>query len=196
MLIQDLIGLLRADNDFLEGVIKENNLGMEGSCSPDKRLFLMSLIHSCNAQLVYETGFNAGIMAAAMAKALEFTGGRYVGFEIRDQVAPAFNALVATTNCQMEIVWGDSIKTVPERVSTFLERPDIFFIDGGHSIEVLSADVRSALSCVRSGGYIVIDDAVVEPLKTKIIELLGKDRLIWIPGFHPQSSGMVMYQVH
>lgn len=195
MKLPDLVASLREDNTYLEKIVLDNEIGMEGSCSPDKRLFMMSLIHSCNAQLVYETGFNAGIMAAAIARALEFTGGRYVGFEIKEALSPVLSALQARTTCPLEVLWGDSVDTVPKRIQSSAEEPDIFFIDGGHSVEVLTEDVGNSLSCVKPGGYIVIDDSKNEPLRSAIIKLLGKDRLVWIPGHHPDSSGMVLYQV-
>ena len=193
--IVDIVCSLRNDNKALGRLLSANGVGIEGGSSPDKRLYLLSLIFSCNAQLVYEIGFNSGCMAAAMARALEYTGGKYVGFDIKSDLVVAFDYLNNKYNCPMEAVWGDSTETVPTRSLTTGESPDIVFVDGGHTPEVLSADIHNSLSCVKAGGYIVVDDALDPSLKPTIISILGEDKIHWVYGFHQLDTGLAVYQV-
>ena len=193
--MEDIVLSLREDNKVLESILSKASVGIEGGSSPDKRLYLMSLIFSCNAKLVYEIGFNSGCMAAAMARGLEHTGGKYVGFDIKKDLVVAFDFLDSKYKCPMEAIWGDSTTTLPSRTAITGECPDIIFVDGGHTPEVLSADIRNSLACVKVGGYIVIDDALDSSLRPTIIDILGEDKIHWVYGFHPLDTGLAVYQV-
>jgi predicted O-methyltransferase YrrM len=164
----------------------------EGGAGPDKKLLMLSYIYSLDAQLVYEIGFNFGGMAAAICMGLQKTGGKYVGFELKQDTAPAFEKLKSLFGVPAEMVFGDSKQTVPARLASG-EKPDIVFVDGGHLPEDIKADILNILPCMRKGSLIMIDD--VTPLKSAITAVLPENEIIWFENSRFSGPGSAIYQI-
>lgn len=190
---QDTLDSILPINQALYDVAKSNNAHVEGGAGSDKKLIMMSLIYSLDAKLVYETGFNMGQMAACICNALEVSKGRYVGFEIEENTKPVVSYLQNLFPNKIEMEYGDSAITLPNRLIRTGESPDIFFVDGNHTKAGLQIDLRNALSCVKKGGIIMVDD--VDTLKPFICEVIPENQIIWFQHTDTSGPGSCIYQV-
>ena len=191
--VLDFLMDFRRDNEELLGLVESEGSWIEGGTSPDKRFLLSSLILSFNVQVFVEIGLNSGIMAAAASRALNITGGRYIGFELRSELKFVTDHLCTKYGYSIEMFWGDSAQTIPRFIADGnKEIAGLVFIDGDHSPEGLRANIVNSLSLVKRGGIIVIDDSKDESLSQEIKAKLN--HLLWIPGLHPQDTGLCIYQ--
>jgi predicted O-methyltransferase YrrM len=191
--IATAVAACHEDNVTLQGKIPD--VLIEGGTGPDKRLLMFSLIYALDAKLIYEVGINQGGGASMLCRACENSGAKYVGFDIKKELSPVVDELrLMYPSVSVEVEWGDSIKTVPDRLQRTGEKPDFFFVDGGHSKEQLIADLNNALSCVRKGGIIFVDDSI--PLKPHICSVIPEKEWVWFidnPGRN--GPGSCFYQV-
>lgn len=187
--LDDYISSLNSDNEFLIGTL---DTAFEGAGGADKKLILLALVYALDAKLVYEVGVNYGGTAAVMCRGLQTTGGRYVGFELKEALKPVEAGLIERFGVPVEIVWGDSALTVPKRLAETGERPDLFFVDGGHTPEQFKTDLNNALACVRPGGFIFMDD--IEALKPYALEIIPESEVLWFVGSAVNGPGSALYQ--
>lgn len=73
----------------------------------------------------------------------------------------------------MELITGDSRSTMsdflrsrPSELGTY----DIVHVDGGHQLDVVQSDVKHALSLLKTGGVMILDDTNIP-----YIDHLGDD---------------------
>lgn len=177
----------------LGNIVLENSVPFEGGAGAQRGLFIASLIMQLDAQLAYETGFNIGGTASYAAEALAYTGGRFVGFELKTEVKPVVDEFLRIYP-HAEMVWGDSQVTLRERWERTQERPDFFFVDGGHSQKVCAYDFNHALQIVKPGGIIMVDDISNPPISDFIRQLIPENGSLWFEGKH-QGTGVAIYQV-
>lgn len=192
--LKKLLQRMNADNQDMQVVADKFCVGVEGSTNNLKRLVVTSMILNNACKIVYETGFNYGGMALSVCRALEITHGRYTTFDIKENLKPIWEAFSKRVNVPVKMVWGDSTKTLPLHFKSTGDVPDLFIADGGHSPEVLTADIHNALSVMKKG-FIIIDDAFYGPLK-KVIqkELEPRGGLIWT-GISDTEPGLAIYQI-
>lgn len=193
--LNDFLLDFRKDNDYLNKFVNDNGLSIEGGTSPDKRLFLTSLILSTRAEVFVEIGFNSGIMAAAASRALSLTGGRYIGFELKKELELVSNHLKNDFGYNIEMHWGDSASTVPEFVRAYPNvKADIIFIDGNHSPEGLRSDIRNCLRLISRGGLILVDDTKDLTLKPIVEKELGSNNVVHFKGLSENDTGLTLYR--
>ncbi|MCB9841431.1 MAG: O-methyltransferase [Phycisphaeraceae bacterium] len=120
---------------------------------------LSLLVLAMGARNVLEIGTLGGYSAICLARALP-AGGRLVTLE-----ADAKHAAVARANivaskpaCEVEVVEGAALLTVPGVIATSPEAFDLVFIDADK--QNIPAYVEHAIGATRSGGVIVVDNVV------------------------------------
>lgn len=132
---------------------------IEGSADATELAALTELARRPGIRRVVEIGFNAGFSSHAFLSAhddvvvtsFDLGEHRYAS-RAKDQIDSDFPG-------RHTLVVGDSLITVPEFAeahpdSTF----DLIFIDGGHSHEVASADIRNMRRLAGRNTLVVIDD--------------------------------------
>ncbi|MBJ7291793.1 class I SAM-dependent methyltransferase, partial [Williamsia sp.] len=132
---------------------------IEGSVSDEQIAFLADLTRSSSARTIAEIGFNAGFSSFAFLSAnpdaqvtsFDLVEHEYVTMakEFMDREFPDRHTLVP----------GDSRETVPRFAEQGQTAPfDLIFIDGGHTYEVATADIRNMRACADENTIIVFDD--------------------------------------
>jgi hypothetical protein len=107
-----------------------------------------------------ETGFNIGHSAVTFLSALP-SPGRYIGFELG---GPYTRMAVSLINGslfpgQLEVVLGDSLRTVPRYLSDHpKQRCDVLSIDGDHSIRGVLGDWKAFKEALTNTHVVLFDD--------------------------------------
>lgn len=166
--------------------IREHSIDITGSSSFEKHVLMLGLIMNLEAKLVYEIGFNTGTMAAPVCALLEERGGQFVGFEILETLKPIVDLFVAEFPNTFKMIWGNSAETLP----AFGGTPDIVFVDGDHSYNGAIIDMKNALTLLRPGGLLVIDDSCDDTLCKAIKDTLPESETVWLPF----PTGIVIHQ--
>lgn len=146
--LQDIVDDARANGQYVEGSANETELAA-----------LTTLAQGSGTRRVAEIGFNAGFSAHAFLSAhpdvvvTSFDLGEHgYGARAKTQVDEDFPG-------RHTLIIGDSLTTVPEYADTHPgETFDLVFVDGGHSYEVASADIRNMARLADEDTVLVIDD--------------------------------------
>ncbi|MEU7531008.1 class I SAM-dependent methyltransferase [Saccharothrix sp. NPDC042600] len=129
----------------------------EGFASLAEVEYLADLARTAGARTVAEIGFNIGFSAIAFLESSPEA--RVVSFELdqRRSVALAKEFVDVRYPGRHELVVGDSTATVPAYGGA---RPDLVFVDGGHTFEIAYADLVNARRLARPGALVVVDDVI------------------------------------
>lgn len=111
-------------------------------------------------ETICEIGFNGG---HGTLRWLLHSKARVYSFDLgeHDYSRPAAKWLSAKFPGRLEVIWGDSVKTLPEFIRCHPEiQCDLVFVDGGHSFEVAMADLESGAAMARPGNttLVLVDD--------------------------------------
>jgi predicted O-methyltransferase YrrM len=90
---------------------------------------------------------------------------------------------------QVDITWGNSNNTLAAITD---ERPDVIFVDGGHSQHVAEIDIRLSLELVKPGGFIAIDDWNYPTVRAAAYENLPAEQ--WVIHGRPPVPQIAYYQ--
>ena len=112
-----------------------------------------------------EVGFNSG-HSAAMLLSVAPPDASLVAYDLCEHAysAAARDAVAESFAGRFEIVCGDSTATLATAAAAAARAPsaaipfDFVFVDGGHSLEVASADLRHVVRLARRGAKLVVDD--------------------------------------
>mmetsp|Transcript_52073 Transcript_52073/g.91492 ORF Transcript_52073/g.91492 Transcript_52073/m.91492 type:complete len:297 (+) Transcript_52073:106-996(+) len=112
-----------------------------------------------NFRTVCETGFNAGDSALRF---LAQTDAQVYEFDLCEHQysRPAADYLDKKFPNRLHLTCGDSMKTLPEFRKRYNNvKCDLVIIDGGHSLEVATADLQNLALMAHENALVVIDDA-------------------------------------
>ncbi|XVV01176.1 O-methyltransferase [Actinosynnema sp. CA-248983] len=129
----------------------------EGFASLAEVEYLAGLARASGARTIAEIGFNIGFSSIAFLESAP--DARVVSFELdqRRSVALAKEFVDVRYPGRHELVVGDSTGTVPAYSGA---RPDLVFVDGGHTFEIAYADIVNARRLARPGAVVVVDDVI------------------------------------
>lgn len=195
--IDVFLGKFNEKSQQLEELARTLGIHGEGGAAIDKKILMAALIFIKQPKLVYEIGVNLAGMAYVICQSLQRCKGSYVGFEIDTSREPVINMLEKWYPGVPTIVWGDSAVTVPERISSTGESPDIIFVDGGHGAAQVTVDLQNSLKCIKDGGLILVDDVErTSSVRKSMLEIIPENRWIWFYEEDPDSGpGIAFYQV-
>lgn len=127
----------------------------------DKIQFIKELMDDIKPEVMAQTGMNAGHSAIVLLEngsntstLTSFDIGRW-GYET--EVSEILNNEYGDRHLYIE---GDSKKTLPE----FDIKLDYAFVDGDHSFEGCTSDMKNFDKILKSGGYMMIDDLSHPPV--------------------------------
>ena len=146
--LQDIVDDARANGQYVEGSANATELAA-----------LTTLARRPGTRRVVEIGFNAGFSTHAFLSAhpdvtvTSFDLGEHgYGARAKAQIDEGFPG-------RHTLIIGDSLTTVPEYADAHPgETFDLVFIDGGHTYEVASADIRNMARLAGEDTVLVIDD--------------------------------------
>jgi predicted O-methyltransferase YrrM len=159
----------------LKNLILKSNAALEGNCFyhhqsvnifPElytKQLNLFAIGQQAGPTIC-EIGFNAGHSTMLMLLGREKTPLKYTIFDIGQHpyTRPCYEYIKSKfPHVKFEYIEGDSTIIMPEWVILNPEsigQYDLVHVDGGHSEECISNDMKNADILVKSGGTIIIDD--------------------------------------
>ena len=113
---------------------------------------------------ICEIGFNAGHSAMVLLLGRDITPLEFTIFDLGEHLytQPCFDYIQSKfPHIRMEYNKGDSIETIPKWISdnkSSIWTYDIVHVDGGHSEQCISNDMKHADLLVKVGGVIIIDD--------------------------------------
>ena len=148
--------------ETLENFVKntwEAGRPIEGSIDEVERKYLANLARNTNVKLIGEVGFNAGLSsytfleANPKAQVYSFDIGEY------DYVKPAKKYINELFPDRHNLIFGDSLKTVPKLHGSNPElKFDLIFIDGGHDYKTVKADINNMKNLATKDTLLLIDD--------------------------------------
>lgn len=131
----------------------------EGSSGSQELAYLADLVRRTSAATVLEIGFNAGLSSQALLSVSPST--RVVSFDLGDHpyVHRAKEYVDRRFPGRHELILGDSRTTLP-RYAGSTARPvfDLAFVDGGHELDVVRADLRNTRALCAPNAHVVVDD--------------------------------------
>jgi len=169
----------------------------EGSVVPEQIKFLADFVVKNNIKNILEVGFNAGLSAGTFLASSPKT--RVISLDIgaHEYVLKAQSALAHQYPGRLFLVIGDSGDTLHQFQTYHPEyRPDLIFLDGGHTYPTPSIDLAFALKIVKVGGWIIIDDVFTkgrEPDVLKAVqEAVKGGKMVLLGQYEAQDRGWVV----
>ena len=153
-------------NEYLIPIIKNCRVNLEGNifmlhhtCKYtdlfiNKAKNISNFVLNSNVTNVMEIGFNSGFSTLLML--ISNPKLHITCFDLGEHsyVLPCFEQLRKTFGDRIELVLGDSTKTL----LTITGEYDLIHIDGGHSTDVASSDVINSYRMSRHGTILILDD--------------------------------------
>jgi len=131
----------------------------EGGTSPEEMMYLANLIGLTDIRYVAEIGLNTGYSAHAMLG--ERHDVRVVSFDIGSHtyIEAAKKLIDDMYPGRHRLILGNSTLMVPNYADMEpVEKFDMAFIDGGHSLGTAFADICNMRRICKSGAIVVMDD--------------------------------------
>ncbi len=123
---------------------------------------------------VCEVGFNAGHSALLMLSGCSAPSIEFTVFDIgqHNYTRPCLEYIQSQfSKTVIEYIEGDSIVKMAEYIREHPERAetyDVVHVDGGHTLECITADFGHAKKLVRKGGIIVMDDTNIDYIDSAV----------------------------
>lgn len=154
----------------------------EGSVDFDEAHFLQQFVERNGIKRVLEIGFNGGLSSAAILSAQNMLVDQVTSFDIGEHecVLPAKKLIDDMFPNRHSLVIGNSLFTIPKH--DFLQPYDLAFIDGGHTFDLAKNDILNCKRCIKSGGFIIIDDYNFQDVKDAYDELERLDIIKTVEG--------------
>lgn len=155
-IIQYLLPIINKYNEPLEG-----NIFMYHHTLDFYDVFLSkvknisNIVSNTNIKNVMEIGFNSGFSALLML--LSNSTIKLTCFDLGEHLytMPCFIKLKETFGERINIIIGDSTKTLPIHID---EKYDLIHIDGGHSIDVAESDIVNSYRLSKDKTILIMDD--------------------------------------
>jgi predicted O-methyltransferase YrrM len=152
---QHLLPIINNSGELLEGnIFMTHNTTNYTDMFLNKTKNISNMVLNKNIKKVMEIGFNAGFSSLLM---LLTNPNIYITcFDLGEHnyVIPCYNKLKETFGNRINIIIGDSTKTL-QNVSTIY---DLIHIDGGHSTEVAQSDIINAYRLSKQATVLIMDD--------------------------------------
>jgi predicted O-methyltransferase YrrM len=150
----------------------EGNIFMRHHSDHLSDVYVMKCNNLCNIALNtqirhgMEIGFNAGFSALLVLMSNPYM--KLTCFDLGEHgyTRPCFAKLKDIFGDRIDIIYGDSMRTLPLHVSTRPLPYDVIHIDGGHSKEVAESDIRNCFQLTKMGTILVMDDTDFPELRT------------------------------
>jgi predicted O-methyltransferase YrrM len=142
--------------------------------------YLTELIREHKCKTILETGTwkgkNSIKMIQESLKHSDKKDVRYYGFDVWEQMTKTLfekeyskwppqknvvSSLLSETGIEVNLVQGNTIKTLPKFVAGFEDSLDFVYIDGGHSFETIENDWNNISTITNDNTIIVFDDYYV-----------------------------------
>lgn len=152
---QYLFPIIYESGENLEGnIFTEHNTTRYTDVFLNKTKNISNVVLNKNIKNVMEIGFNSGFSALLML--MSNPNITITCFDLCEHsyTLPCFKKIKETFGDRINIVFGNSIKTVSDEIKLF----DVIHIDGGHSTEVARCDIINALRLSKKGTIIIMDD--------------------------------------
>jgi len=140
--------------------------GGRGKDHPRYGRFIYALTRHCKPDLVVEVGTFAGGTSVGWATALkENCTGRLICVDNDTYAKGAYPALarenISRTGIaadRVELRSGDSRELLPRLAEELRGKVDFYLVDGDHTFEGATADIRDGLPMVKPGGFVLVHD--------------------------------------
>lgn len=116
---------------------------------------------------ICEIGFNAGHSALLMMLDRPNTPITFTVFDIGEHkyMQPSLKYIASQfSHVIIDCIEGDSTQTIPQWIAKHpivRNTYDVVHVDGGHSYHCITNDMKNAVSLVRIGGIIIVDDVYI-----------------------------------
>ncbi len=164
---QKLLPIISQCNELIEG-----NIFMDHHTNKFSDTFILKVKNICNLLLnkqiknVCEIGFNSGFSTLLMLICNSNVKIKCFDLGEHSYTIPCYQAIKEIYGDRVELIIGDSTKTLPIYVSQFgYDKFDLIHIDGGHETEVATSDIQHSLKLSRYGTILIMDDYDFENLK-------------------------------
>ena len=168
-------GPVNAFNILFDGIAVHDKGPGKMKKGPQRYSQLTEIGQDFEISTFMEIGTNTGIRAYEMSKALNNPRFHYIGFDMfgsgseehdakeqntkRRYSIGAVSAFLAGNGISHSLYEGDTNETLPKWIENNRDpKPDMIFIDGGHSIGTIRSDFENALKILDGKGVIVFDD--------------------------------------
>lgn len=162
-----LMPIISQCNELIEG-----NIFMEHHTNKISDKFILKVKNICNVLLnknikkVCEIGFNSGFSTLLMLITNPNIEIKCFDLGEHSYTMPCYQMLRETFGDRLELIIGDSTKTLPIfNKSNETVKFDLIHIDGGHSTEVATSDIEHSLKLSRYGTILIMDDYDFENIK-------------------------------
>jgi hypothetical protein len=133
---------------------------------------------------ICEIGFNAGhsaflFLIGNINKNIEFT---IFDINTHKYTWPCFEYIKNYfQNTKFEFIKGDSVTEMPKWISQNIEKKatyDVIHVDGGHTKECITNDLKNSIDLVKINGLIIIDDTNNENINDCVNKYIAEGSLI------------------
>ena len=182
--VSALASLVRASGELFEGncMYEHGTFNLHPDLI-DKQKNLVEV--SRDKQRIVEIGFNAG--HSCLLFLLSNPTSTIQVFDLGDHeyTAPCFNYLQGQFPGRLEIIYGDSMNTLPLFIKETRMKYDLFHVDGGHETETARADVLNCSKLAHAGSLVIYDDVDFRNLAVLYKELVDSKILEPVDSFIP-----------
>ena len=152
---EELMPIIKSCGELLEGnIFMYHNTTTYTDLFLNKTKNISNLVLNKNIKKVAEIGFNSGFSTLLML--LTNPNMSITCFDLGEHkyTLPCYEQLKKTFGDRINIVIGDSTKTLSEHSGVY----DLIHIDGGHSTEVASKDIENSYRLSKQGTILIMDD--------------------------------------
>ncbi|NEP83434.1 MAG: tetratricopeptide repeat protein [Okeania sp. SIO3B3] len=177
----------------LEKIIAKVGERLEGNCFSrggklvNKQINIYSLAKVSDK--ILEIGFNGGHSALIML--LSNPNAKIVAFDIcrHKYVVPCFEYLLKNFSSRIELVKGNSVKSLPKYIIKFPNQKfNLLHIDGSHKAIIANTDFENCLKLSFYGSYIIWDDVQVKHLNDLWHKYISEEYVREVQGLLPTNE--------
>jgi hypothetical protein len=154
-IIQNLLPIIHNCNELLEGnIFMIHNTTEFTDEYINRSKNISSILLNKNIKNVMEVGFNSGFSVLLML--LSNPNIKVTCFDLGEHkyTLPCYEKLKETFNNRIELIIGDSVKTLPNVVDIY----DLIHIDGSISTEIAASDIINSYRLSKQGTIIILND--------------------------------------
>jgi len=159
-------------------------IGIEGGVNNNEFEYLVKTAKQVMAKKsharICQTGFNYGTSAFAFLCASDAS---VISWDIGDHsyVNKSSELIDRKFPGRHQLLIGDSTRTLKEAAESLARQCDVVFVDGGHTYDVASSDIKDFGVLAQSSALVIVDDCSTGK-KTSLLETSSREaRSRWIP---------------
>jgi hypothetical protein len=161
---RNLLPIINNCGELLEGnIFMLHHTTIYSDTLSNKARNISNFVLNKNIMNVMEIGFNSGFSALLML--LSNPNLQLTCFDLGEHsyTLPCYKMMKETFGDRINIIIGDSTKTLPYNVS---EKYDLIHIDGGHSTVIAENDIRNSYRLSKQGTILIMDNYNFQNLHT------------------------------